>query len=343
MVAFGVTSYASSLRTGMKVRPRRSLIFDYNWPEPDPSIKKYPHENNCHYYYQDEGNNLFTLRKCAKGEIFNYHKHECAKKETGQCWRYGKTIAHGHIHAKLRKLFKCPMPEGNYPDIFDCNKYFQCWNGKSMHKHCHSNKHFDKLKKDCIDKNIAVCADILDVVVKGYKCPRSRGFFGDPKDCSKYYECQHRKPSLKTCENGTLFDEVEKDCKNQEQVNCNSRYNPYEEITHVPTSTRIVVSNQQDTSIETSSPLEKTRQENDTVQEMNEILHNVSTVGNNLTSSTPPPKTTSIVKLKPESTEHNSTTPEISLNSTAVSMLEIESTHPNSQNLSTKKNGEAIH
>ncbi|GFT29078.1 uncharacterized protein NPIL_471371, partial [Nephila pilipes] len=67
------------------------------------------------------------------------------------------------------------------------------------------------------------------VVEPSYRCPKIWGSFTFSKDCSKYYECLEKKPTLRMCQIGKLFDDSQNRCVLKEYVNCGSRYNPYGE------------------------------------------------------------------------------------------------------------------
>ena len=39
-----------------------------------------------------------------------------------------------------------------------------------------------------------------------FKCPETNGFFPDPEQCDKYYECVANVPETKFCPDGLLFE-----------------------------------------------------------------------------------------------------------------------------------------
>lgn len=54
-----------------------------------------------------------------------------------------------------------------------------------------------------------ICFFILKITVglaTAFKCPESNGFFADPKQCDKYYECVDSQPEEKLCPDGLLFE-----------------------------------------------------------------------------------------------------------------------------------------
>lgn len=53
-----------------------------------------------------------------------------------------------------------------------------------------------------------------------FKCPENNGFFGDPKQCDKYYECQDNVPEEKLCPDGLLFE-----IKNPNHERCDLPFN----------------------------------------------------------------------------------------------------------------------
>ncbi|CAL1275820.1 unnamed protein product [Larinioides sclopetarius] len=209
-----------------------NLMLEYNWPAPDPNINRFPHEASCHHYYLMLSEEDISVEKCPDGQLFDYVKHNCiSDREHIHCWsrHFGK-MKHGHLHMKHKKHFKCPYPWGKYPHLHDCTKYHLCLSGKPRVKKCAPFELFDKITRKCIASIDAVCADKTDVVEHGYVCPKTWGSFTYSKDCSKYYECLQRKPSLRTCLKGYLFDNRLAKCAPKEHVYCGVRHNPYDKI-----------------------------------------------------------------------------------------------------------------
>ncbi|CAL1275818.1 unnamed protein product [Larinioides sclopetarius] len=229
-----------------------NLMLEYNWPAPDPNINRFPHEASCHHYYLMLSEEDISVEKCPDGQLFDYVKHNCiSDREHIHCWsrHFGK-MKHGHLHMKHKKHFKCPYPWGKYPHLHDCTKYHLCLSGKPRVKKCAPFELFDKITRKCIASIDAVCADKTDVVEHGYVCPKTWGSFTYSKDCSKYYECLQRKPSLRTCLKGYLFDNRLAKCAPKEHVYCGVRHNPYEKISSVvPETSSVPNTSQKSTSL----------------------------------------------------------------------------------------------
>ena len=52
-------------------------------------------------------------------------------------------------------------------------------------------------------------SDVLSALEQGgppFLCPESNGFFPDPEQCDKYYECVGEIPEEKFCPDGLLFE-----------------------------------------------------------------------------------------------------------------------------------------
>ncbi|GFS41297.1 uncharacterized protein NPIL_561211, partial [Nephila pilipes] len=144
-----------------KSPPQKShLMFEFNWPDPDPNINQFPHESSCHHYYLMLSEQDISLEKCPDGQLFDYVSHSCSDKEHVHCWsrRFGK-LQHDQIHHKHKKHFKCPYRWGKFPHLHDCTKYHVCLNYKSILKKCAPFERFDKISRKCIAEINAVCAD----------------------------------------------------------------------------------------------------------------------------------------------------------------------------------------
>ncbi|GIY89875.1 uncharacterized protein CDAR_405741 [Caerostris darwini] len=105
----------------------------------------------------------------------------------------------------------------------------------------------------CMTARNAVCADGSDVVEHGYTCPKTWGSFRFPKDCSKYYECLQKQPSVRTCKKDHLFDDKRNRCSPKQFVRCGSRYNPYEVATSVQPETKPVTLTKHDNKLSSSN------------------------------------------------------------------------------------------
>ncbi|GFR04925.1 uncharacterized protein TNCT_464391 [Trichonephila clavata] len=244
LIHLGIVCFIASTAAALPAKnlpPKPHLMGEINWPEPDPNINQFPHESTCDHYYLMLSEDEISLEKCPDGQLFDYVSHSCSDKDV-HCWsrRFGKLV-HDQIHHKHKKHFKCPYRWGKFPNLHDCSKYHLCMNGKSKTKKCAPFELFDKISRKCIAEIHASCADETDVVEHDFKCPKIWGSFTFGKDCSKYYECLEKKPNVRTCQMGKLFDEQEQRCAPKEQVSCGTRHNPYEKENKIPSTVSVIV------------------------------------------------------------------------------------------------------
>nr|XP_042897464.1 protein psiD isoform X3 [Parasteatoda tepidariorum] len=148
--------------------------------------------------------------------------------------------------------FKCPCFVGILPHPNDCSKYYICAFFIPRLQTCGKNFLFDgvhdcKLDGKCKPEEEVNCGSrkrptndkmTTDGIVETttpkdvpFQCPSFGGYFPDPNDCSKYYQCTFFSPRLRTCRNNFLFDGVKKQCKPGGEVNCGSRKRPTSETT----------------------------------------------------------------------------------------------------------------
>lgn len=58
-----------------------------------------------------------------------------------------------------------------------------------------------------------------------FKCPLPDGFFSDPVDCTKYYQCANNHPFHMSCPPGTEWDETQKTCEWPADTTCFQKKN----------------------------------------------------------------------------------------------------------------------
>lgn len=99
--------------------------------------------------------------------------------------------------ALVRAQFICPSKNGQYPDVEQCDKYWECSDGKAIEKLCPDGLVYDPTKTRSIHK----CDYPFSVDCGGRKslqtpqpsvdCPRRNGLFAhpDPTVCNIYLDC----------------------------------------------------------------------------------------------------------------------------------------------------------
>jgi len=141
--------------------------------------------------------------------------------------------------------FHCPA-DGYFADPFNCRMYYHCFNGVAEeHLTCQANQLWSNEHGYCDWSNTVDCGDrpICDangenchfqatttMAPDAFKCPGD-GYFGDPKNCIKYYHCYNGAVEEHvTCQKDNYgrymcFDDVNKWCNYRDTVNCGNR--PY--------------------------------------------------------------------------------------------------------------------
>ncbi|XP_052867061.1 protein obstructor-E-like [Anopheles cruzii] len=115
--------------------------------------------------------------------------------------------------------FKCPVKDGQYEDSLQCDKYYECVDGRATEKLCPDGLVFDptirKINK-CDQPFNADCGDRLELQPpRGNNlCPRRNGFFAHPDQavCNVFYNCIEGDATEITCTAGLHFDEYTGTC-----------------------------------------------------------------------------------------------------------------------------------
>ncbi|TGZ32404.1 Uncharacterized protein DBV15_06840 [Temnothorax longispinosus] len=159
-----------------------------------------PHECVCTKFYECKYGRK-AVRDCPVGQRFNPSTKTC---EVGDC-----------------NTTPPPPPpvcqEGEFlPHECQCNKYYQCKNGRKALRECDQGWHFDNSTRRCIPGN---CNN-----------PKPRCVNGDAKKhecgCDKYYKCNNDEWLLEHCAEGLHFSETKKICMNPLDAGCDKNVKP---------------------------------------------------------------------------------------------------------------------
>ncbi|UYV70525.1 hypothetical protein LAZ67_7003416 [Cordylochernes scorpioides] len=129
--------------------------------------------------------------------------------------------------------YRCPEDNGLFPNLHNCQTYFQCENGTSSVKECSPGLHFNSATKVCDWPEKAHCLDggheqltfkarRLGEYVPGVNCPspRCNCIFPSQERCDQYFLCRSGKAYLFTCSPGLLFSQDMMSCDYEEFVSC---------------------------------------------------------------------------------------------------------------------------
>jgi len=107
---------------------------------------------------------------------------------------------------------ECPEPNGFFADAYQCDKYYQCIDGKVKEKLCADGLVFidagPKVEK-CEFKFAVDCTDRpeLQPPQPSMNCPRKNGYYPDANEkiCNKFYYCVDGSFNTITCPEGLVF------------------------------------------------------------------------------------------------------------------------------------------
>jgi len=109
--------------------------------------------------------------------------------------------------------FKCPSRNGFFPDLQQCDMYYECRSGVAKQKLCADGMAFivaSPLYARCDVINNVDCASrpYLQQAKETKDCPRANGYYAheDSKICDIFYQCNNGKVSKLKCQDGLAFD-----------------------------------------------------------------------------------------------------------------------------------------
>ncbi|XP_039289061.1 protein obstructor-E isoform X4 [Nilaparvata lugens] len=116
--------------------------------------------------------------------------------------------------------FQCPSAKfGQYEDPVQCDKFYECDEGRATPKLCPDGLVFDPLNRKvnkCDQPFNVDCGDRIELQApkSNHLCPRKNGYFAHPDAavCNVFYNCIEGEATEITCPSGLHFDEYTGTC-----------------------------------------------------------------------------------------------------------------------------------
>ncbi|XP_046415455.1 protein obstructor-E [Neodiprion fabricii] len=112
------------------------------------------------------------------------------------------------------KQFKCPEPNGYFPDPEQCDKYYDCQDNKAHPKLCPDGLVFNDFSPQQEKCDLPFGIDCstkpkLQPPMPTVNCPRLHGYFAHKEAgvCDKFYYCVDGQFNMLTCPGGLVFSE----------------------------------------------------------------------------------------------------------------------------------------
>lgn len=109
---------------------------------------------------------------------------------------------------------RCPEPNGYFPDAGQCDKYYDCRDGKYIEKLCPDGLVFNDFSPQHEKCDLPFGIDCskrpkLQKPQPSPHCPRMHGYFAheDTRICNTFYYCVEGKFNMITCPEGLVFSE----------------------------------------------------------------------------------------------------------------------------------------
>ncbi|XP_039962988.1 uncharacterized protein LOC120776418 isoform X3 [Bactrocera tryoni] len=180
---------------------------------------------NCDKYYECSNGKL-EEKECGEGNGFNSTLGVCEPDVDHICWPVGTTECSEVTTSATEATCDCPgdykegelIPFPNYPE--NCDKYYECSNGKLEEKECGEGNSFNSTLGVCEPDVDHICWPVVTTECSevttsateatcdcpgGYKEGELIPFPNYPENCDKYYECSNGKLEEKECGEGNSF------------------------------------------------------------------------------------------------------------------------------------------
>ncbi|XP_049313974.1 uncharacterized protein LOC105227441 isoform X11 [Bactrocera dorsalis] len=203
---------------------------------------------NCDKYYECSNGKL-EEKECGEGNGFNSTLGVCEPDVDHICWPVVTTECSEVTTPATEATCDCPggykegelIPFPNYPE--NCDKYYECSNGKLVEKECGEGNSFNSTLGVCEPDVDHICWPVVTTECSevttpateatcdcpgGYKEGELIPFPNYPENCDKYYECSNGKLVEKECGEGNRFNstlgvcqpDIENVCS---RINCDAR------------------------------------------------------------------------------------------------------------------------
>ncbi|XP_072384948.1 uncharacterized protein [Diabrotica undecimpunctata] len=272
------SSAATSSPSTPTVVPTTTGPIDPTCPASSGIIKIVDPDDCSKYYECNQGSK--SLKSCPENLYFNPETLQCDYMDNVDCQavptRQTNPATESTRASRVTTTTTgpidptCPASSGItkfvYPE--DCSKYYECNQGTKSLKSCPENLYFNPETLQCDYMDSVDCqavpsratnpttestrASTATTTTTGPvdpTCPASSGIskFVYPDDCSKYYECNNGKKSLKNCPENLYFNPVTLACDYMDSVDCksvpSSTAAPVTPTTAIPTYTTVVPDN----------------------------------------------------------------------------------------------------
>jgi len=208
----------------------------------------FPDDAFCDKYIECNNGKLVNVTFCADGLIFVQqsklsNRAICQLPFNADCGSRTKL-------QEPQPSKNCPRQNGYFKHESDCNKFYQCVNGKSFLNECPSSLAFNEENGNCDWSNTCVSTPKAhpDGLNNDFVCPsepeeKDFGNYPEPRyahstDCKKFYICLvdpsgKRSARLNACSYGLVYSEQTKNCETPDKVpECAKTYN--EELDETP-------------------------------------------------------------------------------------------------------------
>ncbi|CAD7080519.1 unnamed protein product [Hermetia illucens] len=199
---------------------------DVDCPLDTENMLYIPHPESCDKFLQCFNGRLF-LQSCPEGLHWDNNSKTCNWPEQAQC-----PLAEGDPNEDEVKCDPDANPNETtfVPHPSDCSKFYMCQFGRKHETKCPEGLHFNVESSQCDYPEFAKCQLISDTSAIPSICPafgvETKGI---PKICSKYIQCVHGRPYVRSCPKFLFWSESRKRCDyahNSECLNGSSIVSP---------------------------------------------------------------------------------------------------------------------
>ncbi|XP_046463447.1 protein obstructor-E-like [Daphnia pulex] len=182
-----------------------------------PRPYKIADKEQCDKYYICD-NGVAIPQLCEDGTVFYFSIGNCVLLNGADC--DGRPLLQESIKTK-----HCPKKTGLFPheDPAQCNKYYQCLDGRPTLIKCPDMLLFDRLRGVCDYADLADTSNCLlepsPVVCPGNATPDvGNRLIAHPTDCNKFFFCESAIPRPLACEEHLAFDLATLTCIERSKV-----------------------------------------------------------------------------------------------------------------------------
>ncbi|XP_071953434.1 protein obstructor-E-like [Antedon mediterranea] len=178
----------------------------------------YEYPGDCGKFVQCSGG-VSTVTTCVPGLVYSVENDECD---------YPLTVGPSAQAAQVGDFCSTKSAVGLYKDPSNCEKFYQCSNGKTYHHSCPTGLVYNEVVEKCDHhSNVPGCAE-PQIKFDPFCWDKDDGAYADPRNCNMYYWCDDQIAFHYACLENQAYNAYQNTCNRE--IGCHSLEPQYQQL-----------------------------------------------------------------------------------------------------------------